>query len=127
MVGGGSVSKQPNQAQYPHGDDVTLTATASAGWTFTGWSGDAGGSANPLVVTMDGPKNITATFTQNQYTLDVTVVGSGGVTKQPDRAQYLHGDEVTLTAACRYRLGLHPLERRRGRQRQPAGRHHGRR
>ncbi len=125
-VGNGSVSKQPDQAQYPQGEVVTLTATPDTGSTFTGWSGDAGGSANPLTVTMDRAKNITATFTQNQYTLEVTVVGGGSVSKQPNQAQYPHGDDVTLTATASRRLDLHRLERRRRRQRQSAGRHHGR-
>ncbi|HET9235266.1 MAG TPA: LamG-like jellyroll fold domain-containing protein, partial [Candidatus Eisenbacteria bacterium] len=62
VVGNGSVSKDPNQALYDHGTVVTLTATPDTGWSFTGWSGDASGSANPLPVTMDAPKNVTATF-----------------------------------------------------------------
>jgi hypothetical protein len=46
-VGSGSVGKDPDQATYHYGDVVTLTATADPGWTFTGWSGDLSGSANP--------------------------------------------------------------------------------
>ena len=44
------------------GQTVTLTATPNAGYVFTGWSGDATGSANPLVITMDGDRVIGATF-----------------------------------------------------------------
>ncbi len=33
-----------------------------------------------------------------QYTLDVTIVGDGVVTKEPDQATYQYGDVVTLTA-----------------------------
>ena len=59
---------------------------------FAGWSGDVAGSTNPVSVTMDGAKSVTATFTQDQYTLTVTVVGSGSVAKVPDQATYHSGD-----------------------------------
>jgi uncharacterized repeat protein (TIGR02543 family) len=41
---------------------VTLTAVADSGSTFTGWSGDRTSTTNPLTVTMDSAKTITATF-----------------------------------------------------------------
>jgi hypothetical protein len=41
---------------------------------------------------------LTATFTQIEYTLTVTVVGSGSVAKSPDQASYHYGDLVQLTA-----------------------------
>jgi len=58
----GSVLISPNQALYNSGSSVQLTATPNAGFTFTGWSGDASGTNNPLTVTMNGNKNIVATF-----------------------------------------------------------------
>jgi uncharacterized repeat protein (TIGR02543 family) len=57
------VSKSPNQAAYASGSSVTVTATPAAGFQFAGWSGDASGTTNPLIVTMTANKNITATFT----------------------------------------------------------------
>ena len=93
----GTVTKNPDQANYNHGSTVELTAAPSAGYTFTGWSGDATGSANPLTVTMDGNKNITANFAINTYTLTITSV-NGTVTKDPDQANYSHGSTVELTA-----------------------------
>ncbi|MFN8489879.1 MAG: Calx-beta domain-containing protein [Caldilineaceae bacterium] len=47
---------------YTQGTVVSLSATANAGYTFSQWSGAANGNANPLTVTMDGAKNITANF-----------------------------------------------------------------
>ena len=41
---------------------------------------------------------VTATFTQNEYTLTVSTVGSGSVAKNPDQSTYHYGDVVTLTA-----------------------------
>ena len=67
----GTVAKIPTQATYNHGTSVTLTATPNTGYIFSSWSGDAIGSANPLTVTMDGNKNITANFTQT------SIVGPG--------------------------------------------------
>jgi len=59
----GTVAKNPDQVRYNHGSTVQLTATPNLGYTFTSWSGDATGSANPLTVTMNSNKNITANFT----------------------------------------------------------------
>jgi uncharacterized repeat protein (TIGR02543 family) len=98
VVGGGAVAKDP-APPYHYGDEVELTATADPGWTFSGWSGDASGSANPTTVTMDGDKTVTATFTQNVYALTVNVVGGGAVAKDPD-PPYHYGDEVELTATA---------------------------
>ncbi|TGE24819.1 PKD domain-containing protein [Hymenobacter aquaticus] len=64
-VGSGSVTKNPNAASYASGTVVSLTATPAAGYTFSGWSGDATGTTNPLAVTMTGNRSITATFTAN--------------------------------------------------------------
>ena len=62
IIGTGTVAKSPDKAKYTSNIDVTLTATAGAGWVFSGWSGDASGSTNPLTVTMTAAKSITATF-----------------------------------------------------------------
>ncbi|MFC2085313.1 right-handed parallel beta-helix repeat-containing protein, partial [Bacteroidota bacterium] len=100
IVGGGTVTKNPNLTSYPPGTVVELTAVPDPGWTFSGWSGDTTTTANPIDVTMNTSKNITATFVQGPpgYTLNVTVVGSGTVTKSPDLGSYTAGSVVTLTA-----------------------------
>lgn len=59
----GSVAKVADQPTYTNGSIVVLTATPAAGYTFSSWSGDATGSVNPLSVTMNANKNITANFT----------------------------------------------------------------
>src|SRR5207245_11674724 len=100
VTGSGTIAKSPDQPTYSYGTAVTLTAAPATGWHLVGWSGDATGSANPLSVTMDRPKNITATFAINTYALNVTVSGSGTVTKNPDQAQYDHGTIVQLTAVA---------------------------
>jgi len=96
----GSVVKKPDQATYNSGSTVELTATPNPGFVFTSWSGDASGSANPLTVTMNANKNITANFTATSavtYTLNVTAV-NGSVSKNPNQATYNSGSTVQLTA-----------------------------
>ena len=64
--GSGTVGKNPDRATYLPGTVVTLTAIPYAGSSFAGWSGAAIGTANPISVTMDADKSITATFTVAQ-------------------------------------------------------------
>lgn len=63
VSGSGSVAKSPNQASYTSGTIVQVTASPSAGYQFAGWSGAATGTTNPINVTMDANKTVTATFT----------------------------------------------------------------
>jgi M6 family metalloprotease-like protein/uncharacterized repeat protein (TIGR02543 family) len=51
---------------YNSGQNVTLTATAASGYTFTGWTGDYVGIQNPLTITINGAKSITANFSAGQ-------------------------------------------------------------
>jgi uncharacterized repeat protein (TIGR02543 family) len=66
-AGGGSVSADPapncnGGTQYQDGTIVELTAMTNPGYTFTDWGGDASGTDNPVSVTMDGDKSVTANF-----------------------------------------------------------------
>lgn len=63
--GGGTVRKDPDRTSYNFGEKVSLTATANKGYLFNGWSGNVPNDHeldNPLSVTMDSDKNITANF-----------------------------------------------------------------
>ncbi len=99
-VGNGTVTPAPGTHTYNDGEIVQLTAAADPGWTFSGWSGSLTGTTSPTNITMDGDKSVTATFTQDAYTLTVNVspVGGGSVTKAPDQTTYHYGDVVQLTA-----------------------------
>ena len=101
QTGSGTLTISPDQPSYQAGELVTLTATPDSGWLFAGWSGDATGTENPLTVTMDGNRGITAVFTEDfPQTISVTVNGNGIVTQTPDQPTYRIGDEVTLTATA---------------------------
>ena len=97
----GTALKNPALASYSTGAIVQLTATPSTGYTFTGWSGDATGSLNPLSVTMNANKNITANFalTGSGFTLNV-VANNGSVLKNPNMVSYTSGASVVLTATA---------------------------
>jgi uncharacterized repeat protein (TIGR02543 family) len=72
LCGGGATSCA---ADYVTGTSVTLSATASAGWTFAGWSGSCTGtSACP--VSMTTARTANATFIQ----VTTATVGSFGKT-----------------------------------------------
>jgi uncharacterized repeat protein (TIGR02543 family) len=100
-IGNGSVTKNPDQTTYTYGTVVTLTANADLGWSFDGWSGDLTGITNPSTITMDSNKAVTATFTQDQYILNITINGTGNVNIDPFQTYYVYGAQVNLTAqAC---------------------------
>ena len=100
-AGSGTVTRTPDQPTYHTGDQVTLTAVPTPGWSFTSWTGDASGNTNPLIVTMTTNKSITANFTLDEYALAVSInpEGKGSVTKLPSKPSYNYGDVVTLTAS----------------------------
>jgi hypothetical protein len=64
----GTVTRNPDLASYPFGSDVTLTPVPDPGYRFVTWSGDVppGDEVdNPLVLTMDQHKTISAVFVSN--------------------------------------------------------------
>ena len=97
-VGSGSVILNNSGPSYYYGDAVDFTALPAIGWSFQSWSGGLTGSANPATLVIDSDKTVTATFTQNAYTLTISLSGQGSVSKSPDQATYTWGTNVTLTA-----------------------------
>ena len=61
-IGSGNVVLDPPGGSYAPGTVVTLTAEAASGWEFADWSGDITDTANPVTMTMDANKNVTANF-----------------------------------------------------------------
>ncbi|MEO7091599.1 MAG: hypothetical protein ABI175_00020, partial [Polyangiales bacterium] len=90
---------------FNHGTIVALTATATAGSTFTGWGGACSGTTS-CSVTMDMARNVTATFTLDTFALGVTINGAGtvtgpGITCNPDCSEtYGSGTMLTLQASA---------------------------
>ena len=67
---------QPAQSTYHYGDTVTLTATASPGWSFSTWTGATCSLANPCALTIQGNTAITATFTAEPIKESITTTFS---------------------------------------------------
>ena len=90
---GGSVT---GGGTFASGTQVSLTATPTSGYSFSGWSN--GSTANPLTVTLNLNTTITANFQVivNSYTLSVTAGEGGSVSSEG--GEYEEGTEVTITA-----------------------------
>ena len=63
-VGAGTVALNPAGGIYSSGTQVTLTANPNSGYSFSNWSGSVTGTTNPVTITMNAGKSVTATFTQ---------------------------------------------------------------
>ncbi len=60
--GQGTVAANPVKTSYYEGESVTLTATPTEGYSFTGWSGSITGTVNPANIVMNQNKSVTANF-----------------------------------------------------------------
>ncbi|MDQ4139897.1 MAG: malectin domain-containing carbohydrate-binding protein, partial [Bacteroidota bacterium] len=80
-TGNGSVTKNPDKTYYSYGETVRLTAKPANGYRFTGWSGDASGTANPLQIVMKGNRRITANFRRKETDETVVRINAGGSTQ----------------------------------------------
>jgi hypothetical protein len=95
---GGSVAASPAGGSYLPGTTVSLTATASPGFAFTGWGGALSGSLNPVSVVMDADATVSATFTP-LYTLITSATDGGSVSHSPAGSTHLAGTVLTLHAS----------------------------
>jgi len=108
VIDSGAVSKNPDKPFYNSEESVTLTATPSTGFHFIGWKGDiAQGheTDNPLRVTMDAHKTITATFEINTYTITPSA-GIGGTILPSGTITVNYGDSkpFMITPSTGYKI-----------------------
>lgn len=89
---------QNKATDYEHGTIVELTANPETGWEFSEWQGDVTGSDNPIQLTVDESKNVTAVFEKKSFALTINKTGQGTVVKDPDQSSYEFGTVVELTA-----------------------------
>ncbi|MGC9451381.1 MAG: InlB B-repeat-containing protein [Oceanipulchritudo sp.] len=100
-VENGSVTRSPDQASYAFGTEVTLTAVATDGYIFAGWTGDVNGLENPVTVAVTADLHVTATFVPAALGLKITVEAENGtVLVDPLKEGYAEGEVVTLTAVA---------------------------
>jgi hypothetical protein len=76
-AGRGAISMSPNKTMVDSGQVLTITATPDANNQFLNWSGDASGTVNPLSITIDKAKIITAVFSDNGPAVGAELVTNG--------------------------------------------------
>ena len=89
---GGSVSTAGGE--YEEGSELTITATPSSGYIFSGWSN--GSVNNPITITVNSDTTLNATFSAiPSYNVTLTANSGGSVT---GGGSYLEGTQVTISA-----------------------------
>ena len=74
----GSGTVDPASGTYTENTQVTIEATPASGYEFDHWEGDAFGSTNPLTITMNASKSITAVFTETGGSSSTSSVWTDG-------------------------------------------------
>ena len=88
----GTVTKNPDKATYSAGETVELTAAPASGYYFNNWSGAVSSTDNPVTITMDGNKSVTANYVSSTTTFTGTELlgrpeaNSIGISVLPDTA-----------------------------------------
>ncbi len=95
VTGAGAGGAVTPGGTYNAGTVVSVTATPDGIHDFAGWSGDAGGAANPLGVLLDGNKTVQANFSLKTFALTTSASAGGTVTPG---GSYPYGTVVTLSA-----------------------------
>jgi len=99
--GSGTTSPAPGAYAVQAGTTGSVTATPATGYTFTGWSGAATGTANPVTITVDRNMTLTASFANGaavSYTLAIDASGNGSTSPAPGAHTYASGTAVQVTA-----------------------------
>ncbi|HQB87301.1 MAG TPA: hypothetical protein PLL51_09905, partial [Bacteroidales bacterium] len=102
-----SVSSSPEEGgsvtgggTYDHGEQVTITASPSAGYSFVNWT--EGGSVistnATYTFTVNSNRSFQANYSQNTYTVSVSNSPSSGGTVTGG-GNYNHGEQATITAS----------------------------
>jgi hypothetical protein len=97
-------------AEFNDGTTVTLTATATAGSEFVGWSGGGCSGKDTCEVEVSEDTAVSAEFALIQHTLEVLKTGTGAGHVEADSgtidcgascsAEYVEGSTITLTATA---------------------------
>jgi Malectin domain/Secretion system C-terminal sorting domain/Divergent InlB B-repeat domain len=95
----GTISANTTESRHIENTTVTLTAVPIAGYAFDRWSGDTAATTNPLLLNMNGNKNITAHFTfVGTRVLTVNQAANGTILSNPAGTNHSYNSTVILTA-----------------------------
>ena len=100
----GTLYSLPWSGTFSSGSVVQLEAIPDAGWGFANWTGDLSSSAISTSINMTSNKNVTANFSQVNYTLNLSKSGNGSVRVNgtlrslPWSGQLVSGTQVQLEA-----------------------------
>ncbi|PAU94888.1 hypothetical protein CK503_05300 [Aliifodinibius salipaludis] len=89
--GSGSITKSPDQSTYEYGTTVELEAVPADGHVFVEWTGAIASADNPVQLTVDEEKEMTAVFEEEQAKF---YLASNGVTIKCEAASV--GDTGTV-------------------------------
>ena len=92
-VGNGVIILNPDKATYAYGEQVQVTATPDATWSFTEWKLDLGGNSASQLLTVSGNTSLQAIFEPATYKLNVAWIGDGTAQKQTDRTEFTFGED----------------------------------
>ena len=95
-TGSGSIEVNKTGPYY-YGDTVKIWANASLGSTFTGFSGDLQGTNSPQTVVITENKTVNAEFTLDCYQLNISIIGNGYISHNPNQTCYTYDTEIKLT------------------------------
>ena len=85
---------------YNYNTSVILTRHLITGSNFTGWSGACSGTSATCTVSMTAARSVTATFTQNTYTLTVNKTGSTGTGTVTSTSNPTQASQINCGIAC---------------------------
>jgi uncharacterized repeat protein (TIGR02543 family) len=86
----GDITLDPSGGTYDADTDVEATADPDEGYSFVDWEGAATGSTNPVIITMDADKSLTANFT--------AILVSSITIPEGDQSKEVGDADFTLTA-----------------------------
>ena len=84
-TGNGKIVLNGNECSLPYvekvvpGETISIQAIPDENWTFVNFSGSVVDTNSTIYMNIDNDTNIVANFIQEQYCLDVTVIGNGHI------------------------------------------------
>jgi hypothetical protein len=120
---GGTTNPSPSVQKYKKGTQATVEAIPNSGWAFDQWSGDASGRQNPVILTMNSHRVVTASFVQmgqNQQAESEQAQRKRADQAERDRKQrqqeYAQQERARQAQRERERKAQQEQERQRGEQ-----------